>query len=356
VSAGYRVCWGVVGDARGDERVNSPHVGTVRFEPGYVLNDRYEILDVLGQGGMGEAYKASDRSTGHLVVVKVPYASMIGDPSTYSRYERELDIGKRLDHPGIQRFVDDGRLEHSVAPFVVFEFIDGQNMRDYLAQHAPLDVDQAVDLAAQLADVLQYVHEHGVVHRDLKPENLLITPDAKLKLVDFGIALLRGARRLTFQRLSSEVGTPDYMAPEQVQGERGDARTDIYALGVILYEMLTGEVPFQGDSPLAVMSQRVTTPAPRLRTVRSDVPPGLEAAVFRALRRDPDERYPSMAALREDLLHLDQVAIPEYSTLDTPHSGPPQWVMGAVVSLAILLGLAVIGLLAELAHRAQAGH
>ena len=329
----------------------------MRLAPGHLLNDRYEILEILGQGGMGEAYKARDNSTGVLVVVKIPYASMIGDPSTYSRYQRELDIGKRLDHPGIQRFVADGRLDGSVAPFVVFEFIDGENLRDYLAQKAPLDIAMAVDLAAQLAEVLQYVHDHGVVHRDLKPENLLITPAGKLKLVDFGIALLRGARRLTFSHLSSEVGTPDYMAPEQVQGERGDARTDIYALGVILYEMLTGEVPFQGDNPLAVMSQRVTSPAPLLRSVRRDVPPGLEAVVFRALRREPDERYPSMAALLHDLQHLEQVSIPHYAAADVQHRRPmSQRLMGVVIGLAIALVLAVIGVAAEWVHRAQVGH
>jgi serine/threonine-protein kinase len=327
----------------------------MRFAPGQTLNDRYEILQTLGQGGMGEAYKARDRKTGQTVVVKIPYASMIGDPSTYSRYQRELDIGKRLDHPGIQRFLADGRLDDSVAPYLVFEFIDGQNFREFLANRAPLDVDLAVDLAAQLADVLQYVHAHDVVHRDLKPENLLITPDGKLKLVDFGIALLRGARRLTFSRLSSEVGTPDYMAPEQVQGERGDARTDVYALGIILYEMLTGEVPFQGDSPLAVMSQRVTTPAPLVGSVRGDVPPGLEAVVFRALRREPHERYPSMAALKHDLEHLDQVEIPRYATLDTRRRGIPQRFVSAVIILAVFVGLIVIGIAAELAHRAQVG-
>jgi serine/threonine protein kinase len=345
----------VQGRARGIERVSARQTGTMRFAPGHLLNDRYEILETLGQGGMGEAYKARDHTTGQLVVVKIPYANMIGDPSTYSRYERELDIGKRLDHPGIQRFLANGRLDEGVAPYVVFEFIDGRNLREYLTAEAPLAVDHAIDLATQVADVLQYVHDHGVVHRDLKPENLLITPDGKLKLVDFGIALLRGARRLTFQRLSSEIGTPDYMAPEQVQGERGDARTDVYALGVILYEMLTGEVPFQGDSPLAVMSQRVTTPAPLLRAVRKDAPPGLEAVVFRALRREPNERYPSMAALRDDLQHLDRVEIPQYATMDPRGRGLHQALVAVVVALLILLGLVIIGVVAELAHRAQIG-
>ena len=241
-----------------------------------------------------------------------------------------------------------------MAPYVAFEYVEGRSLRDELAARAPLDPATAVDLTKQLADVLDYVHHHGVVHRDLKPENVLVTPDGRVKLVDFGIALLRGARRLTFQRLSSEVGTPDYMAPEQVQGERGDARTDVYALGVILYEMLTGEVPYQGDSPLAVMSQRVTTDAPLLRKARRDVPPALEAIVYRALQRDPDRRYPSMAALRHDLEHLDEVEIPSYA--EVSGSGRqliPQRVLPVLVALAVIAGLLLIGVLAELAHRAQ---
>jgi serine/threonine-protein kinase len=320
---------------------------------GDMLDGRYDILEVLGRGGMGETYQARDRLTDHLVVVKVPYANMIGDPATYSRFQRELDIGKRLDHPGIQRFVAEGRLQGNVAPYVVFEFIDGKNFREFLAERAPLEIPLAMDLARQLADVLQYVHEHGVVHRDLKPENLLITSDGQLKLVDFGIALLRGARRLTFGHLSSEVGTPDYMAPEQVQGERGDARTDVYALGVMLYEMLIGEVPFQGDSPLAVMGQRVTTTAPRVRSRRPEVPPALEAVVYRALRRDPEDRYPSMAAVSNDLQHLELVEIPEYEAVEPPRRGIPQAVWWTAIALLVLLSMVVIGVLAEVFHRAQ---
>jgi len=332
------------------------HLGSARLAAGDVLAGQYEILEILGQGGMGETYKARDVSTGVLVVVKIPYASMIGDPSTYSRFQRELDIGKRLDHPGIQHFLGEGRLDDSVAPYLVFEFIDGQNFRHYLARAAPLEISKAVDFASQIADVMTYVHESGIVHRDLKPENLLVASDGRLKLVDFGIALMRGARRLTFGHLSSEVGTPDYMAPEQVQGDRGDARTDIYALGVILYEMLTGQVPFQGDNPLAVMSQRVTSPAPLVRSVRPDVPRELEAVVYRALRRDPDERYPSMAALRQDLLHLDEVEIPRYAAEDRRRKGVPQPVLWTAIAVLVLIGLVLIGVLAEVLHRTQTGH
>ena len=336
--------------------MTSGHIGTMRYEAGQTINDRYDVLESLGHGGMNDAYMARDRATGQLVVLKVPFSSLIGDPATFSRYQRELEIGKRLHHPNIQAFLDEGRLD-GVAPYLVLEYVDGTLLREYLRQHAPLSVDEAINIAAQLADALQYCHDHGVIHRDLKPENILLQLDGTVKLVDFGIALLQGARRLTFRRLTSGFGTPDYMAPEQVQGERGDARTDVYALGVMLYEMLTGEVPYQGDSPLAVMSQRVTADAPLIRRRLPDVPLALEAIVWRALRRDPAERYASMTALRHDLMHLDSVEIPQYPT--SSNGSAPRWrlsrdhVVNAAIVAIVFVVLAAIGVAAQVAHSTQ---
>jgi eukaryotic-like serine/threonine-protein kinase len=335
--------------------VTAGHVGSMRYEAGQTVQGKYDILEPLGQGGMNDAYKARERETGRLVVLKIPFSSLIGDPATFSRYQRELEIGKRLHHPNIQRLLADGRLDGGVSPYLVLEFVDGILLRKYLREHAPLPVDEAIGIAVQLADALQYCHEQGVVHRDLKPENILIEADGTVKLVDFGIALLQGARRLTFRRLSTGFGTPDYMAPEQVQGDRGDARTDVYAVGVMLFEMLTGEVPYQGDSPLAVMSQRVTTDAPLLRTKRPGLPAALEAIVWRALRREPAERYPSMADLRHDLEHLDTVAIPEYPAQGTGQSiMSREKMVNTAIVVAVLVCLAVLGIVAEALHRAQA--
>ncbi len=304
---------------------------------------------------MNDAYKAVDRQTGRLVVLKVPFASLIGDPATFSRYQRELEIGKRLHHPNIQQLLEEGRLDGGIAPYLVLEFVDGTLLREYLREHAPLEVDEATNIGVQLTDALQYCHDTGVVHRDLKPENILIEQDGTVKLVDFGIALLKGARRLTFRRLSTGFGTPDYMAPEQVQGDRGDARTDIYAVGVMLYEMLTGEVPYQGDSPLVVMSQRVTTDAPLLRSKRPELPPALEAVVWRALRRDPTERYASMADLGHDLEHLDEVKLPEYPSDTAGRSVVSrEHLVNAGIVVAVLALVAVLGVAAELVHRSQA--
>ena len=333
--------------------MSTGRVGSMRYEAGQTVNDKYDILESLGQGGMNDAYKARDRASGQLVVLKIPFTSLIGDPATYSRYQRELEIGKRLHHPNIQELLDEGRLDGGVAPYLVLEYVDGTLLREYLREHAPLPVDEAVNITVQLADALQYCHQHGVVHRDLKPENILIELDGTVKLVDFGIALLQGARRLTFRRLTSGFGTPDYMAPEQVQGDRGDARTDVYAVGVMLYEMLTGDVPYRGDSPLAVMSQRVTTDAPLLSSKRSDLLPQLEAVVWRALRREPAERYASMTDLRHDLTHLDEVKIPEYPAASGRAVVSREHMLNAGVVIAALVLLAVLGMVAELVHRAQ---
>ena len=333
--------------------MSTGRVGSMRYEAGQTVNDKYDILESLGQGGMNDAYKARDRASGRLVVLKIPFTSLIGDPATYSRYQRELEIGKRLHHPNIQELLDEGRLDGGVAPYLVLEYVDGTLLREYLREHAPLPVDEAVNITVQLADALQYCHQHGVVHRDLKPENILIELDGTVKLVDFGIALLQGARRLTFRRLTSGFGTPDYMAPEQVQGDRGDARTDVYAVGVMLYEMLTGDVPYRGDSPLAVMSQRVTTDAPLLSSKRSDLLPQLEAVVWRALRREPAERYASMTDLRHDLTHIDEVKIPEYPAASGRAVVSREHMLNAGVVIAALVLLAVLGMVAELVHRAQ---
>src|SRR5215831_18341140 len=214
----------------------------MRYVAGDLIDQRYRVVRELGEGGMAEVYQAIDSSTGDSVVLKIPHIALAGDLAAFNRYRREIEIGARLDHPGIQRLLSDPKL-----PYMVLEFVDGQTLRAYIHEHAPLSVDKALQLTARLARTLEYVHNQGIVHRDLKPENILITPEGELKLADFGIALRLGSRRLTFSHLSNAVGTPDYMAPEQVRGERGDARTDVYALGVLLHELLTGKVPHPSE-------------------------------------------------------------------------------------------------------------
>jgi eukaryotic-like serine/threonine-protein kinase len=321
---------------------------TVRLAAGQAVG-RYDILELLGEGGMSESYRALDRETGRTVVLKIPYANIIGDPATYSRYQRETEIGRRLVHPHIQQLLDTGHLEGSPAPFLVMEYVEGQPLRQYLADRAPLPVDEAMELARQLAGALEACHAQGIIHRDLKPENVLITPDHQLKLLDFGIALLQGARRLTWSRLSNSVGTPDYMAPEQVRGQRGDARTDVYALGTMLFEMLAGRVPYEGDNALAIMDQHVNREARGLR----NVPDQIATIVARAIRRDPNERYQTMADFEHDLEGWQEVQPRTWSD-EAPSVGDlPSPLKTAGLVLAVFAALALIGVIAQLVHGAH---
>lgn len=273
--------------------------------------DRYEVLGLLGEGAYGETYKARDDRTGELVVVKSPHPNLLADPGVFQRFRRETEIAKALHHPGIQGGRD--LAEHRSEPYLVLEYVEGETLRDRVRQapHGRVPVEQVVAWGRQLADALAYVHAHGVVHRDLKPENLLVTADGQLKIADFGTALLEGARRLTFKHLSESIGTPDYMSPEQVQGGRGDQRSDLYSWGVIMYELLAGRPPFRGDNWMAVMAGHLTgTPEPltgRSGGRHGDVPAALDAVVRKAMRRHPENRYTTAAELVADLDRLDEL-------------------------------------------------
>lgn len=274
----------------------------MQFEPGQQLG-RYSIIRALGHGGMSNVYLAHDAQEDQQVVLKFPHEEILGDVATHERFTREVKIGHLLNHPNIQRLHELATLNHS--EFLVLEYVPGDTLRhafDVRGTHRDAkDFPQAADLGLQLARALAYAHENHVAHRDLKPENVIVTPEGQAKVMDFGIAFMQGARRVTWGPLSSQVGTPDYMAPEQIQGGRGDSRTDVYALGMILYEYLAGCLPYRGDNALAVMNQHVNAKAPPLHQFRKDVPPALEETVMKAIRRNPSSRWPTMAALIEAL-------------------------------------------------------
>jgi eukaryotic-like serine/threonine-protein kinase len=278
---------------------------TVRFETGSKL-DSYEIERPLGEGAYAETYKARDTRSGDTVVLKIPNPLLFADPALFQRYRRETEIARRLQHDGVQRSLDLG--ESRTEPYLVLEYIEGDNLRRRLRNfEGPVPVDKAVDWGSQLAEALAYLHSQGIVHRDLKPENVLVTEDDRLKIADFGTALLAGARRLTWRHLSESLGTPDYMSPEQIQGDRGDPRSDVYAWGVMMYEMLTGRVPFEGDNWLAAMAGHLQGTPKSIRAVRKDVPPGLEAVVLHAMRRYPENRYQSAEEILADLDRLGEL-------------------------------------------------
>lgn len=329
----------------------------MRHQPGDKI-DRYELLAALGEGAYAEIYKARDTSTGETVVLKMPNPTLFSDPGLFQRYRRESDIARKLDHPGVQRGVDLG--DDRTEPYLVLEYVDGDNLRRVLrSAPSPLPIPTAIDWGRQLADAIAYLHSHGVVHRDLKPENVLVTTEGRLKIADFGTAMLEGARRLTWKHLSESLGTPDYMSPEQIQGSRGDDRSDIYAWGVMMYEFLTGRVPFRGDNWMAVMAGHLGEHPTPIRKLRPDVPPALEAVVIHAMRRRPESRYARAADLLADLDRLDTLDPDTYDRTPEPSLGGMAavnsekrlWALVALIAVSFLGIVAVIITLSVLLRR-----
>jgi serine/threonine-protein kinase len=320
--------------------------------------DQFTILNKLGQGGMSDVYRARDAQDGREVVLKFPHEEMTGDPASYERLRREIQIGQILSHPHIQKLYS--LADGGEKTYLVLEYVEGMTLRDALGRAAPLAPARAVALITQLADALIYAHAKGVFHRDLKPENVIVRPDDCAKVMDFGIAFVEGARRVTWGRLSGEVGTPDYMAPEQIKGSRGDQRTDIYALGMMLYECLAGRLPYDGDNALAIMNQHVTQSPPPLDEFVRGLPLALEEAVMKAIRRDPAGRWPTMAAFAEALRNPEQVDAlalrAERLEQETASRGGgasqfglPAWQV-ALIIVAVLVGLVILGTLVQILH------
>ena len=281
---------------------------TTELETGAKL-DQFTIVKAIGHGAFSDVFLAEDPS-GRRVVLKCPHESIMGDVATFDRFRRELEISRHLQHPGIQRPIE--FTSDRSRPYMIMEYIDGETLRAMLGREKKLSVEQAVDFGRQLASAMAYAHSQGVVHRDLKPENVLVTPDGKLVVTDFGVAFMAGARRLTWRWFSTALGTPDYMSPEQIQGKRGDARTDVYAIGVMLYEMLAGRVPWEGDNALSVMSQHINAPVPPLHELNSAVPPPIDGIVRKCLRKNPDERYEDASSLRSDLDHWRDLPLSQF--------------------------------------------
>ena len=275
------------------------------LQPGDQL-DHYRLDALAMRTSMTTIYRATDLRTGRAVAIKIPHFEMECDPAFFSRFQREAEIGRKLDHPSVAKVVSNGDMSRVC---IVMEWAEGKILRQILGEQGKLPAERAVRIALGICDALEYIHSQGVVHRDLKPENIMVDAEDRIKLIDFGIAASAGARRLTFSKFSSTLGTPDYISPEQVKGKRGDARCDVYALGVILYEMLTGEVPFQGPSPLAVMNDRLINHPIPPREVNSEVSPEMQEIIYRALERDPSKRYASASEFAMDLQHPEKVGV-----------------------------------------------
>jgi serine/threonine protein kinase len=319
------------------------------------LVDHYEIIRLLGHGGMNWVYLARDVANEQEVVLKFPNDELIGNIAVFERYKREAEIGNRLHHAQVQQLLntDEKRSED----YLVVEYIKGQTLRAVLEEHAPnpLPVAEAIRITLLISDALVYCHERGIFHRDIKPENIMVQEDGNIKIIDFGIALLEGARRVTWRGLSGTVGTPDYMSPEQLKGERGTASSDIYAVGVMLYEMLCGHTPFEGENIFAIMNQHVSQDPPSILLMNPHLSPELATVVMRAIRRDKSKRYTSMSDLHHDLRHLEEVKPVAYEP-DAPrlNQSGRKVIMTILIIISICLLIIALGVLVQFVH--YAGH
>jgi serine/threonine-protein kinase len=312
------------------------------LHPGDKL-DHYRLENLVARSGMASIYRATDFENGRTVAIKIPHPEVEADPLFYDRFKREEEIGKKLDHPGVMRVYADADRSRV---YMVMEWVEGKLLRQILIEQKKLPIERAIRITLGICEALEYIHSKGVVHRDLKPENIMVDANDRVKLIDFGIAGSVGMRRLTFAKLTHAMGTPDYISPEQVKSKRGDARSDIYALGVMLYEMLTGEVPFHGPNAFAIMNDRLLNNPIPPRELNPEISPQLQEIIYRALERKPENRYASIREFAHDLRNQAQVGVAERPELRDWRKRRSPW--GRQILFYVILALipvVILGLL-----------
>ncbi|ATD68950.1 MULTISPECIES: Stk1 family PASTA domain-containing Ser/Thr kinase [Gordonia] len=270
------------------------------------LSDRYELGETLGFGGMSEVHYARDLVLHRDVAIKVLRADLARDPSFYLRFRREAQNAAKLNHPTIVQVFDTGEAEteDGPLPFIVMEYVDGDTLRDVLRANGPIAPRQAMTWMADVAAAMDFSHRNGIVHRDMKPANVMIDKSGAVKVMDFGIARAMSDSTSTMTQTSAVMGTAQYLSPEQARGIKVDPRSDIYSMGCVLFELLTGEPPFTGDSPVAVAHQHVHEDPPWPSHVRPDIPRELDSVVLKAMSKNKENRYQSAADLRADLIRV----------------------------------------------------
>lgn len=335
-----------------DDELTRVQPSPVQGLAGLTLCDRYHLDELIGSGGMAQVWAATDEVLGRRVAVKVLHPHLAGDQAFVARFRQEAVAAARLSNPGIVGVYD--TCSDGVHEAIVMELLDASTLRSHLDEHGALDADTTVRIALRLLDALEAAHRAGLVHRDVKPSNILLCRDGRVKIADFGIAKADDTTELTQE--GTLVGTATYLSPEQLLGNDVDGRADLYSLGIVLYECLTGRVPFHGDTGAAVALARLHSDPVDPRRVKADVPPRVAAAVMRSLQRDPDDRFDSAADLRAALLDtgIEPVVVVEETpdvdeplTEETPSFARSQrgWLLPAMFILLVATAVTVAGLL-----------
>jgi len=322
---------------------------------GEKIAGRYEVEELVGHGGMSSVYKAHDSLLERHVALKVLHEQYAGDEDFVERFKREARLVAQLQHPNIVTVIDRG--EEDDRQYIVFEYIEGENLKELVVRRGRLEVREALEIALEVARGLAFAHDNGLIHRDVKPQNVLLNGDGRAKVTDFGIARTLDVDGMT--QTGTVLGTSNYIAPEQASGNRVDAHSDVYSLGAVLYELLAGDVPFPGESFVAVALKHVHEAPPNLLDVRGDIPLRVAAAVDRALEKDPEQRFPTMAAfaaeLEASLAELDRdddgdatMVIPAARRAAPPRKQVSHWpliigVLALLAIAAIVVGLLTVG-------------
>jgi eukaryotic-like serine/threonine-protein kinase len=320
-----------------------------------MVAERYELEEVVGHGGMSTVYKAHDSLLERNVALKVLHQQYNEDEDFVERFKREARSVAQLQHPNIVTVIDRG--EEAGRQYIVFEFIDGENLKELVVRKGRLGLRDALEIALEVARGLAFAHDHGLVHRDVKPQNVLLNGDGRAKVTDFGIARSLDVDHGVTQT-GTILGTSNYIAPEQASGQPVDAQTDVYSLGIVLYEMLTGELPFPGESFVAVAMKHIQEPSPNVLDVRGDLPLRVAEMVDRALEKDPEHRFPTMdafaAEIEANLAELDRgedgavtMVVPAAQRLQKPRHRKRVTPLPLLIGLlgALAIAAVVIGLL-----------
>jgi eukaryotic-like serine/threonine-protein kinase len=328
---------------------------------GDVIAGRYELLELIGSGGMSSVWRSHDRLLDRIVAMKVLHEQFTADEEYVERFRREARSVAQLSHPNIVTVIDRG--EDEGRQFIVFECIEGENLKQLIERTGRLPVRDALEMAVQMGRALAFAHGRGLVHRDVKPQNVLLNEDGQAKMTDFGIARSVDVQGVTIT--GTVLGTSEYIAPEQARGQRVDALTDVYSLGVVLYELLTGSVPFQGENFVAIALRHVNEPPPSVLERRPDAPPRVVMAVERAMAKRPEDRFESMdefvAELEDELAELDPASEQATMIARRPATAAPRrraerrrrrrrggvlWPIAAVLVVLAIAALAAFGALA----------